>query len=126
MMSAPLAFAIALGLGVAMSDRAVAADAAVGSAQSYAFTYQGYLEQNGAPANGNYDLVFSLWDAQSGGTQYGASITEAGWPVADGRFAVDLAWIGAFDGTQRWLEVQVDGTTLPRQPVGTAPVAQYA
>jgi hypothetical protein len=38
-------------------------------AQSTAFTYQGRLQDGGAPANGSYDFQFTLWDALSGGTQ---------------------------------------------------------
>src|SRR5437667_261398 len=37
--------------------------------QTTAFTYQGRLTDAGAPANANYDLQFTLWDALSGGTQ---------------------------------------------------------
>ena len=32
-----------------------------------AFTYQGQLEQSGAPANGSCDMLFSLFGAASGG-----------------------------------------------------------
>ena len=32
------------------------------------FTYQGYIEDNGSPANGSYDLRFSLYDDPSSGT----------------------------------------------------------
>ncbi len=34
---------------------------------STAFTYQGQLKDGGAPANGDYDLRFSLYDGVSGG-----------------------------------------------------------
>ena len=37
--------------------------------QTTAFTYQGRLTDAGAPANNNYDLQFTLWDAVVGGTQ---------------------------------------------------------
>src|SRR5258706_351256 len=36
-------------------------------AQSTAFTYQGRLTDNGSPANGNYDLQFTVRDSASGG-----------------------------------------------------------
>ena len=32
------------------------------------FTYQGQLNDNGAPANANYDFQFSLFTGASGGT----------------------------------------------------------
>ena len=37
--------------------------------QTTAFTYQGRLTDGGAPANNNYDLQFTLWDAAVAGTQ---------------------------------------------------------
>src|SRR5215469_15101912 len=37
--------------------------------QTTMFTYQGRLTDGGTPANGNYDLQFTLWDALNGGTQ---------------------------------------------------------
>ncbi len=41
-------------------------------AQSTGFTYQGRLQDNGTPANGSYDLQFTLFD--SGGTQIGSPL----------------------------------------------------
>jgi hypothetical protein len=38
-------------------------------AQTSAFTYQGRLTDGGTPANGNYDLQFTLWSSLSDGTQ---------------------------------------------------------
>jgi hypothetical protein len=35
---------------------------ATASAQGTAFTYQGLLNANGNPANGNYDFEFALYD----------------------------------------------------------------
>jgi hypothetical protein len=91
------------------------------------FTYQGRLSQNGAPANGNFDLSFALFDAATGGSQIGVSINEPSFPVTNGLFTVSLAFANAFNGTQLWLQVSVNGTSmLPRQAVSTAPVAQFA
>ncbi len=90
------------------------------------FTYQGRLEVANAPANGDYDFTFSLWDAASGGNQVGSTIDEPAWPVTNGVFTVPLAFPGAFTGEQRYLQVTVNGVTLPRQPVSAAPVAQFA
>jgi hypothetical protein len=90
------------------------------------FVYQGRLQQNGAPANGNFDLSFALFDAASGGNQVGATISEAGYPVDDGIFSISLSFPGAFTGIQLYLQVSVEGTPmLPRQPVATTPVAQF-
>jgi len=91
------------------------------------FTYQGRLTQNGAPANGTFDLAFALFDADQNGAQVGATITENAFPITDGLFTVDLAFPGAFSGSQMWLQVTVSGVPLlPRQPVATTPVAQLA
>lgn len=91
------------------------------------FTYQGYLRQNGAPANGAFNFSFALFDAASGGSQVGATISVPTFPVVDGVFTQSLAFPGAFNGTQLWLEVSVNGIPmLPRQAVSTTPVAQFS
>jgi len=90
------------------------------------FVYQGRLEQNGAPANGNFDLAFALYDAPAAGNQVGATINELAYPVNAGVFSISLAFPGAFTGTQLYLQVSVQGTPmLPRQPVATTPVSQF-
>lgn len=90
------------------------------------FTYQGRLQQSGAPANGNFDLTFALYDQPTGGSQVGTTVTEADFPVVDGIFSVSLGFPGAFTGTQLYLQVGVEGTPLlPRQAVATAPVSQF-
>lgn len=91
------------------------------------FTYQGRLTQNGAPANGSFDLQFQLFDDADGGLQVGPTLLEPDFPVSDGLFTVALAFPGAFTGNQMWLQVTVEGQALlPRQAVSTAPVAQFA
>src|ERR1700722_12168926 len=111
-----LAASLLLALGVAHADP-----------QSTSFTYQGNLTANGAPENGNVDLTFALFDAETGGNQVGTTQSIGQFPVVNGRFTVDLDFPGAFYGTQLWLEVTVGGQTmLPRQAVNTVPVAQYA
>ena len=91
------------------------------------FTYQGFLRQNGAPANGAYNFSFTLFNAASGGSQVGATVSASSFPVVDGVFTQSLAFPGAFNGTQLWLEVSVNGTPmLPRQAVSTTPVAQFS
>jgi hypothetical protein len=93
--------------------------------QAEPFTFQGHLAQSGTPLDGTTDLVFKLYNAQSGGTLLGAPISATGWPVVDGVFALDLDFTGiAFDGSARWLEVEVDGTTLAgRIEILPAPVS---
>jgi hypothetical protein len=102
------------------------ASLAFATAQSTAFTYQGHLLQNGTPTSGSHDLSFTLWDAVSGGAQKGPTISQGGYPVANGVFTIDLDFgANVFTGAQRWLEVKVDGNALtPRQPINSVPVAQ--
>jgi hypothetical protein len=96
------------------------------AAQLPDFIYQGRLEDGGALADGVYDLEFRLFDAATGGAQVGATISETDFPVMDGLFTINLAFPGAFVGQQLFLQVTIDGVTLPRQPISTAPVAQFA
>jgi len=80
------------------------AAAAVGTG----FTYQGRLENNGSPVNGTCDLQFALYDAASGGSQVGATITKNNVTVNDGLFTTELDFGGgAFDGNARWLQISV-------------------
>ena len=60
------------------------------SALGTSFTYQGKLTDGGAPANGNYDVRFILYDAESGGSQVGNTILKTNVPVTNGLFTVDL------------------------------------
>ncbi|MEO6689664.1 MAG: hypothetical protein ABIS07_12015 [Dokdonella sp.] len=113
----------ALGFALAMTLAAPARAAP----QLPDFTYQGHLQQSGAPANGNFDLDFALFDALTAGNQVGSTITETAYPITDGLFNVSLAFPGSFTGIQLWLEVSVNGIAMsPRQPVATTPVAQFA
>ncbi len=87
------------------------------------FTYQGSLRESGAAANGSFNMDFSLLDALSGGSQVGSTVSVNGQGVADGLFSVELDFgANAFDGSQRWLEIVVEGTTLtPRQAMTRSP-----
>jgi hypothetical protein len=100
-----------------------------------AFTYQGRLTDGGSPANGTYDLQFTLYDAASGGAAVGSTVTAADVDVADGLFTVRLDFgVNAFRGQARYLAVAVRPgdssgayTPLsPRQPLTAAPYALYA
>lgn len=100
-----------------------------------AFTYQGRLSEDSLPANGDYDFVFRLYDAPTGGNQVAPAVGIEDWPVTDGLFTVLLDFgSAAFDGDPRWIRVEVrpgEGinpyTILdPRQPVTPAPYALYA
>ena len=77
------------------------------SAQSDEFKYQGNLDFNGQPANGNFDFEFALFTALSGGNQIESTLTRTNVPVANGVFSVSLAFNDAFPGEHRFLEIRV-------------------
>ena len=87
------------------------------------FTYQGELKQSGQPANGNYNLTFSLWDSLQNGSQILGDLQINGVPVSEGTFTVQLDFgAHAFDNANRWLEIDVNGQTLvPRQLISRSP-----
>lgn len=99
-------------------------------AQGTSFTYQGALNVSNSPANGAYDLEFKVYDALSGGTQQGVTLTRAGVTVSGGIFTVELDFGNIFSGAARFLEISVKQpsetlyTTLtPRQKITTTPYA---
>src|SRR6266702_2011689 len=100
-------------------------------AQGTAFTYQGRLVENGAAANGLYDLSFSAWVAASGPSQAGGTLSTNGVPVSNGLFTVTLDFgPGIFTGPDRWLEIGVRtngtgvfATLAPRQKLTATPYA---
>lgn len=101
-----------------------------------AFTYQGRLTDNNAPANGLYDLSFTLHDVATGqGTLSVDPVQFDDVPVENGVFSVQLDFGGGyFTGEQRWLAIAVrDGASsgpyellAGRQELTAAPYAQYA
>jgi hypothetical protein len=107
---------------------------ASGASVAGSITYQGALDDGGAPANGVYDFWFRLWDAPSGGSVVGSLLTVSDVQVTNGVFTVALYFGSeAFSDQQRYLEMAVrpDGlgphTLLtPRQPLTAGPVAHYA
>jgi len=103
--------------------------------QGSAFTYQGRLTDNGSPANGTYDLRFTLYDSGTGGSVLGGPITNTAVAISNGFFTVALDFGAApFDGNPRWLDIgaRANGvaslfTTLaPRQALTAAPYALRA
>lgn len=100
-----------------------------------AFSYQGFLRDDGVPADGVYDFRFSAWDAATGGTQIGSTIEQT-LTVEDGYFttvlnAADEYSSDLFWGTaEAWIEVEVSddgGATFakldPRQQIFRSPFA---
>ena len=99
--------------------------------QTSAFTYQGKLSDGVPAANGTYHMQFSLYNAASGGTQVGSTITSSSVIVTDGVFTVQLNFSPTTPfaaGSDRWLEVAVKKaqdptfrTLVPRQPITSSP-----
>ena len=103
-------------------------------AQGTAFTYQGRLDDGAGPANGSFDLTFSIFGSSSGGSIVAGPFTNSATVVNNGLFTVPRDFgAGVFNGDVRWLEITVSSnevassTTLsPRQPLTPAPYAIYA
>ncbi len=103
-------------------------------AQGTAFTYQGRLNDNGTPANGSYDLVFSLYAAKVSGTAVAGPLTNSAVDVSDGLFTITADFgPGLFTGGNYWLEIaaRTNGaasfiTLTPRQALTPTPYAIFA
>lgn len=97
------------------------------------FTYQGYFEYSGSPANGNFDFRITIWDLQTLGTQIASCQAFDNILIQDGLFTFHLipnaGMSETFNGDGRWLQVEVRQTgtttwyTLPRQPITAVPYA---
>ncbi len=114
-----------LALTLALSTPAFAIDSTL--------TYQGTLEDAGVPANGSYDLQFTLQDL--GGATVGSVQLKDNVVVTGGVFTVELDFgTTAFTGPDRFLSIGVRPgvstgafTALtPRSKVTPAPYAQVA
>lgn len=100
-------------------------------AQGTAFTYQGQLANNGLPANGSFDLTFTLFATNSAGSPFAGPVTNSATAVSNGLFTVIIDFgAGVFTGGGNWLEIGVrtNGaggfTTLaPRQQITPTPYA---
>jgi hypothetical protein len=99
-----------------------------------AFSVQGRLNNNGAPANGTYDMRLSVFGAASGPPLIAGPITVAGVGVTNGIFSVIADFgPGVFTGDPRWLETAFAPTgsgtyttVSPRQQLLAAPYAMFA
>lgn len=99
--------------------------------QTTAFSHQGKLNDNGAPANGNYDFEFELFDAVSGGAQQGATVQRLNVAVVNGIFTVSLDFGAAvLPGADRFLDIAVRTAgggaftpLTPRQRMTSVPYA---
>lgn len=99
-------------------------------------TYQGVLNSGGSAASGVHQVRFRVYDAAAGGSLLAEQTRQKNFVTADdGRFTFDdLDFGGALaTGANRWIEISVRQGTAgaftvlgPRQPVTSAPTAQYA
>ena len=100
-------------------------------AQNTAFTYQGQLNDGAGPANGSYDLQFTLFNTNQFGLPLAPVLTNAAVHANNGVFTTTLDFgSGVFTGTNLWIEISVrtngggEFTTLaPRQLITPAPYA---
>jgi len=112
------------------------------------FSYQGFLEDNGLPANGLYDFRFGLYNTLSNPIPFGQIVTKVDVPVSDGLFNTELDLnelspqpdppgsppLVMVDDDVIWIEIEVrlagsaDPFLLigPRQAMNFAPRAAYA
>ncbi|NCC33849.1 MAG: hypothetical protein EOM24_17805, partial [Chloroflexia bacterium] len=66
--------------------------ATVESATAHAsVTYEGYLEDGGTPAQGQYDFLITLFDAATDGQPLGEALAVPDVTVVDGRFTAPLS-----------------------------------
>ncbi len=100
-------------------------------AQTNAFTYQGRLDMDGTPANGAYDLTFTLYNTNTTGVAVAGPITNSLVAVTNGLFTTSLDFGSAtFIQPNSWLEIAVRtngassfATLTPRQQITPAPYA---
>jgi hypothetical protein len=105
---------------------------AAAHAQTSLFNYQGQLSLAGEPANGEFDMRFTLHDTAAQPAQVGSALTNAPVGVTSGLFSVTLDFgSAAFNGGPRWLQIGIrpNGDTneyiilSPRQPLTSTPYA---
>ena len=104
------------------------------SAQGTAFTYQGLLISGGNPANGSYDLTFTLFNVNTTGAAIAGPVTNSATAVSNGLFTTVIDFgAGVFTAGSNWLEIALCtngsasfSTLTPRQQLTPAPYALTA
>ena len=101
--------------------------------QGTAFTYQGLLKNSGLPANGSFDIQFTLFATNETGSALTRPVTNLAVPISNGLFTASVDFGNAFSGTSTWLELAVStnaantfSTLTPRQPLLPVPYAIFA
>jgi hypothetical protein len=94
--------------GTVAQDPAPGGVAAMQTTVDTTFTFQGHLEDGGSPLTDTCDFQFQLYDDAAAGSQVGATLTENGVAVSDGKFTVLLDFgSSAFYGDARFLQIAV-------------------
>src|SRR4051794_15077401 len=88
------------------------AHASSAQAQGTAFTYQGRLSVSGAPANGIFDLSFTLYATNTGGVVLAGPLVNPSVAVTNGLFTTTLDFGNIFVGASNWLGIAVSPTGL--------------
>jgi len=104
------------------------------AAQGTAFTYQGRLNINGSPANGSYDLSFSIYNAPIGPLALAGPLTNSATAVTNGLFTVRLDFgSNVFAGQICFMQINVESNGVgpyvplsPRQQLTPTPYAIYS
>lgn len=99
-------------------------------------TYQGRLTNANAAANGNYNLTFTFYETETGGTPFPKTISLSDVPVVNGLFSVRLDVASIFENNFKinFVEISVQKSDLsdaltvlaPRQPINVVPFALNA
>lgn len=103
-------------------------------AQGTAFAYNGKLDDGTNPANGSYDMSFTLFATNNGGDAIAGPVTNSATGVTNGMFSATIDFgTGVFTGSNYWMElaVRTNGggsfvTLSPRQPILPNPYAIYS
>jgi hypothetical protein len=96
------------------------------------WSYQGKVNNNGVPANGSYDMRFSLFADNLGTLPVGTPIVVLNIAVADGLFTTRLDFGAQFNGFKRWLRIEIRPagtgtyTALPLQEITSTPQANFS
>ena len=116
---------------VASAGMALAVSPSFAATVPTTFTYQGRLADGSGVANGNYDFIFQLFNASSGGSQVGVNFPAGSVAVSGGVFTVPVDFGAQYDNTDLWLQIQVRATGSPtyttlstRQHLTGTPYAQ--
>src|SRR4051794_1890300 len=92
--------------GLACAALLSARDARAQAPVDTSFTYQGQLRQSGTAVSGPCDFTFTLWDADTGGTQVGPQLVLSNAVLTRGLLTADLDFgPGSINGQGRWLQI---------------------